>query len=152
MGILLNITPTDAAFLCLVIFGGMGITAMLLSAWLKRQTQREMHEFHTALRSPGESGVHPRPRVLPVLPPEPRAVKCAHCVHFDLAAGRAAMEQFPAFVMMTRVRTPAQQYNTEASPNNVPVTAKWSDFGACTAHAEVRFEGDKCAQYEEKAS
>ena len=133
---LLAFTPTDAA---MTLAGGLllfGLLVWLLGRWVKAQTAASVRELQA-----GESGVHPRPSA-------PRVSKCGTCKHFDLPAGRAAMEQWPAFVLATKYRTPAQMYNTAESPDNVPVTSKWTDFGACGKHAEVRYEGDKCEHYE----
>ncbi len=97
--------------------------------------------------------VYQAKREIPPLPPHaPKPVlrKCFTCKHFDQPAGQEAMNQWPAFRQATRFRTPAQMYNNAEHPEAVPPTAKWSDFGACEVHAEVRFSGDVCDRYEPK--
>lgn len=141
----LAITPLTAA---LFIVGGLvalGVLMYVVARWINQSLAQASKDLR-AMPAVGDSGVHPRPKPAPA----PVTPKCDNCKHFDLEAGRATMEQWPAFALATRYRTPAQMYNNADHPDAIPVTAKWTDFGACDAHNEVRFAGDVCAKFEPK--
>jgi len=86
----------------------------------------------------------------PTPAPKARPQKCQHCKHFDLAEGAAAMSQNPAFVAATQHLTPAKMLNRPHIEGSVeiPLKAKWTDFGACLVHKEVRYQDDGCDKFE----
>lgn len=80
--------------------------------------------------------------------------RCDHCASFDLEEGQAVMRLYPNFLAAAQHVTPArmaQRYNEEGEmteDSSVPIRAKWTEFGLCLSHQEVRWSGDACEKFQ----
>lgn len=97
--------------------------------------------------------------------------KCGNCKHFDLAAGQAALKEWPAFMgaaavlapdRMGRPRVPtveqlieegntpeeAKLKHAEAKDAQLPETnVGWDEIGSCAKHSQGRAMTDSCKDW-----
>ena len=97
--------------------------------------------------------------------------KCANCKSFNLKDGQEALAAHPAFAAAAAVLSPDQmgrsnvpsleQLKAEGCTDEeaatkreaaiasqpAPVSARWSEIGACNKHNQGRWTGDKCEDW-----